>query len=192
MLELHDELSRPVTDEALLLRQALRAGKGSDCLNGHGRCPILAAEMEEGPRADLEIFVDIVVGDVWIAAGQSQMALPYSAIAKQRRIYSDSLQRVRAYHDGRWIDAERPNALYQVSAAGLRAATLLAERLSYPIGLIDIPCPVAGWRTICLRILPRNIVRIATSFRLCPPKRISVPQNCSTPPVPARRDRLRE
>ena len=144
LLELHDELSRPVADEALLLRQALRAGKGLDCLNEYGRCPILAAELTEGPRAELEIFVDIVVGDIWIAAGQSQMALPYSAIVKQRRIYSDSLQRVRAYHDGRWVDAERTNALQQVSAAGLRAATLLAERLSYPIGLIDISLPGSG------------------------------------------------
>lgn len=107
---------------------------------------------------------DVLIGDVWIASGQSNMELPIKRVKYQypNLIESTNLPHVREfnvptiYHfkgplddfpQGSWKTAE-PQNLADFSAVGFFFARALHEKLKVPVGLITIPVggsPAEAW-----------------------------------------------
>jgi len=107
---------------------------------------------------------NILMGDVWIAAGQSNMELPINRVKYQYPdlIASTHLPDVREFAvpiayafkgplddfaQGQW-KAAQPENLPNFSAVGFFFARKLHEKLQVPIGLITIPVggsPIEAW-----------------------------------------------
>ncbi len=107
---------------------------------------------------------DVLIGDVWIAAGQSNMELPLKRVKYQypNLIESTHLPQIREfnvpvvyafkgplddYQQGQWKTAE-PENLPNFSAVGFFFARNLHEKLNVPMGLITIPVggsPAEAW-----------------------------------------------
>jgi sialate O-acetylesterase len=107
---------------------------------------------------------DVLIGDVWIAAGQSNMELPLKRVKYQypNLIESTHLPQIREFNvpvvyafkgplddfqQGQWKTAE-PENLSNFSAVGFFFSRSLNEKLKVPIGLITIPVggsPAEAW-----------------------------------------------
>lgn len=107
---------------------------------------------------------DVLIGDVWIASGQSNMELPLKRVKYQYPdlIGSTHLPQIREFNvpvvynfkgpledfsQGQWKTAE-PENLPNFSAVGFFFARNLNEKLKVPIGLITIPVggsPAEAW-----------------------------------------------
>jgi len=107
---------------------------------------------------------DVLLGDVWIAAGQSNMELPLKRVKYHYPGLIDSthLPQVREFNvpviyafkgplddfqQGQWKTAE-PENLPNFSAVGFFFARALNEKLKIPVGLITIPVggsPAEAW-----------------------------------------------
>jgi len=107
---------------------------------------------------------DVLLGDVWIAAGQSNMELPLKRVKYQYPdlIGSTHLPQIREFNvpvtyafkgpledfqQGQWKAAE-PESLPSFSAVGFFFARSLNEKLKVPIGLITLPVggsPAEAW-----------------------------------------------
>ncbi len=110
------------------------------------------------------ILTDILVGDVWVCSGQSNMALPMSRVMVR---YADVIKQancpqIRQFNvpvryaftaaqedlpPGRWESAT-PQRVLQFTAAGFFFAKALYEKYGVPIGLIKAPVggsPAEAW-----------------------------------------------
>lgn len=136
-----------------------------------GRWQITLKPMAAGGPYTLDIqgknhlqIKDVLIGDVWIAAGQSNMELPLRRVTYQypNLIESTHLPQIREFavpvvyafkgpqddfQQGQWKTAE-PENLSGFSAVGFFFARALHEKLKVPIGLITIPVggsPAEAW-----------------------------------------------
>ncbi len=107
---------------------------------------------------------DMLVGDVWIAAGQSNIELPLRRVKYKYPdvIHNTHLPRIREFNvpvaytfkgplddfqQGQWKAAE-PENLPQFSAVGFFFTRALHQKYNVPIGLITLPVggsPVEAW-----------------------------------------------
>ncbi len=120
---------------------------------------------------------DILVGEIWLAAGSDNMAMPVSSTdvadrldltATQDHIRfftmastglgEDNLQYsyypVGYIADGKWQRGSYPNEMANVSAVAYAFALKLEEALHIPIGIYDLACPgtyLHSW-------LPREVI----------------------------------
>ncbi len=99
--------------------------------------------------ADGEVSVeDVMVGEVWICAGQSNMqfGLKSAATAKEAITEAD-LPAIRQYRYGKWMVAG-PETAGGFSAVGFFFARDLHEKLDVPVGIINTAIggtPAAAW-----------------------------------------------
>ena len=121
-------------------------------------------ELKVSSEDMVQTVKDILVGDVWICAGQSNMELP---MARVKRMFADKIKNsnnpnIRQYHlpltsdfwnksdiipESLWISVE-PGQTEKFSATGFFFANKLQEELDVPIGLVMTAIggtPVEAW-----------------------------------------------
>lgn len=137
-----------------------------------GKWEVSVPEMSVGVGYELKVssldvvqkVKDILIGDVWICAGQSNMELPMSRV---RRLFASEIKNsnnsnIRQYHlpltsdfdreqdaipESSWIAIE-PDQTGKFSATGFFFANKLYDELSIPIGLVMTAIggtPVEAW-----------------------------------------------
>lgn len=140
--------------------------------NQEGKWEVILPEMEAGGPYSMEIktpsksitIKDILIGDVWICSGQSNMVLPMERVED---IYKDEIINynnpfIRQFivpdrydfngpkedlEEGSWEKLE-PNTILKFSAVGFFFAKALYERYKVPIGLIKAcvgGTPIEAW-----------------------------------------------
>ncbi|MEA4888083.1 MAG: sialate O-acetylesterase [Clostridiaceae bacterium] len=106
------------------------------------------------------VFQDVLFGEVWVAAGQSNMHMPVAAVHGAEQIHAlANLFYVRVLkqsetglgkenphygfaplddlQDSRWLRGDQPEAMEQVSAIGFSFAREVHLELRIPVGLIE-------------------------------------------------------
>lgn len=121
-------------------------------------------EMEIESGGEVRLIQDVLIGDVWICAGQSNMELPMGRVD---RMFSSEIAEARNsairhfrvpdkynFHEpqsdiagGSWVAAD-PESVREFSAVGYFFAKALYEKHGVPIGLINTAVggtPVQAW-----------------------------------------------
>ena len=128
--------------------------------NKNGEWEVILPELKAGGPHDMKIdgsnsitISDILVGDVWVCSGQSNMQLSLRGLTsiyqeeidksenpniRQFLIYSgfNMIEREKDYRSGRWVSAN-PKDVPGFTAAGYFFAKKLYETYKVPIGLIN-------------------------------------------------------
>jgi len=153
-----------------------------------GKWEVSVPEMSAGAGYELKVSSldlvqtvnDILIGDVWICAGQSNMELP---MIRVRRLFADEIKNsnnsnIRQYHlpltsdfdreqetipESSWIAVE-PNQTAKFSATGFFFASKLYEHLNVPIGIVMTAIggtPVEAWMSReALSGYPETLVQV--------------------------------
>jgi sialate O-acetylesterase len=117
-------------------------------IDAHGKWLVRLDEMQanNSPQAmtisvanEKLVFQDILIGEVWLGSGQSNMAGKVSAYLKGdphlAKMAQQSVPTLRVFHGGKWIAAEpgmNPNFSALMFAFGIR----LQAELKQPVGLM--------------------------------------------------------
>jgi sialate O-acetylesterase len=147
-------------------KNVYRISTGTD-----GRWQVALPPMKAGGPFDMQIdgsnhlaVHNIVVGDVWVCSGQSNMVLPMERVKEKygADIAAGKNEMIRQFllpvtyefnnerkdvPGGRWVSAD-PQTLLQFTAAGYFFARTLFEKYHVPIGLINASVggsPVEAW-----------------------------------------------
>ena len=138
-----------------------------------GRWSVYLPPGEAGGPFELNIkggntitFTDVLVGDVWVASGQSNMELPVSAAANaQAEIAAANFPRIRLFHaidkvsdyplddiaaHGAWTPVS-PETVAKFSAVAYYFGRHLQQKLNVPIGLIESDwggTPAEAWTSL--------------------------------------------
>jgi len=129
--------------------------------NDHGKWMVKLKSMKSGGPFTLKVtgentveFSDVLLGDVWICAGQSNMELPVRRSTNSKvEIANSANQQIRLLTvdhqanadstrenvNGVWFECN-PSTVEGFSAVGYYFGRTLEKKLNVPIGLIDI-----GW-----------------------------------------------
>ena len=151
---------------------AFRGGNRGTKADSLGRWSVYLEPGEAGGPFDLTIkgnnFIalhDVLVGDVWIASGQSNMELPVSSAANaQAEIAAAKYPRIRLFKADHkvsdypldniaghgWADCN-PETVAKFSAAAYYFGRHLQQRLNVPIGLIETDwggTPADAWTSL--------------------------------------------
>lgn len=100
---------------------------------------------------DMKSISNVLFGEVWLASGQSNMELPNSQILEHEKLFEEVKEKyIRVFHveypsegaefmfpeepdpatPGYWIEAENSDALMNITAAGLKFANEIYDKLN--------------------------------------------------------------
>ena len=124
------------------------------------------ATLEIRAGEEKKVISDVVVGDVWINAGQSNMAYPVSATTPEEEMAKINAPNIRTFKAqgrsykleertaGKWGKADSPSKAGKFSAVGFFFANRIHHELGIPIGLVDITSSA----TAIQAFMPKEII----------------------------------
>ena len=125
------------------------------------------ATLEISSGKDKRVISDVVVGDVWINSGQSNMAYTVSRTTPEEVLSKINKPTIRSFKaqgrshklqektEGKWTKADTPGNAGRISAVGFFFANRINDELNIPIGLIDITSSA----TAIQAFMPKEIIR---------------------------------
>ena len=125
------------------------------------------ATLEISSGEDKRVISDVVVGDVWINSGQSNMAYTVSVTTPEEVLSKISKPTIRSFKaqgrshrleertEGKWTKADTPGNAGRISAVGFFFANRINDELNIPIGLIDITSSA----TAIQAFMPKELIK---------------------------------
>ena len=126
-----------------------------------------SATLEVSAGEEKAVISDVVVGDVWINSGQSNMAYTVSKTTPEEELAKISAPNIRTFKaegrshklqektDGKWLKADTPGNAGKVSAVAFHFANRIQDELDIPIGLINITSSA----TAIQAFMPKEIIK---------------------------------
>ena len=125
------------------------------------------ATLEISSGKDKRVISDVVVGDVWINSGQSNMAYTVSVTTPEEELAKINTPNIRSFRvqgrsyqreeraEGKWMKANSGSNAGKFSAVAFYFANRIHNQLNIPIGLIDITSSA----TAIQAFMPKEIIR---------------------------------